>query len=161
MLTRLSLILVVPALLWSQLCAQPPRGPRPWWDSEISRDLNLSDAQTKQIRQTQKEFRSRMFELRSEVNKTEADVEAAFNEDPVDQNKANDAINRLATARAELTKAVSQMDLKLRMILTAQQWQELKEKQRRLWPGGPGGPGPGRHSPRGTSTPSNTSNQQK
>lgn len=125
------LILLAPVLL----CAQP-RGPRPWWDSEVSRQLNLSDAQLKQIRQTQRDFRPRMVELRDEVTKAESDVEAAFNEDPVDQNKANDAINRLATARGELTKAVSQMDLKLRMILTPEQWQQLKQYRPRPGAGG-------------------------
>lgn len=152
MSTRLSLLLLVPALL----CAQPMRGPRPWWDSEVTRELNLSDAQLKQIHQTQKDFRPRMRDLRDEVDKAEKDLDAIFNEETIDQAKANDAINRLATARGELTKAVSQMDLKLRMILTAQQWQDLKEKQRRPWPGG------GRRgAPRGATGPTNTSNQQK
>jgi Spy/CpxP family protein refolding chaperone len=123
------LILALPMLL----CAQPPRGPRPWWDSDVVRDLNLSDAQNKQILQTRTEFRPRMADLRATVNKAEADVEAAFNEDPVDQNKANDAINRLAGARGELFKTLSQMELKLRTILTAQQWQELQKRQR-TWP---------------------------
>jgi Spy/CpxP family protein refolding chaperone len=113
------------------LCAQPPRGPRPWWDAEVAKDLNLSDAQTKQVAQTRKDFRQRMFDVRAEVNKAEAAVQAAFNQDPVDQVKANDAINQLAAARGEMTKAVSQMDLKLRMILTADQWQQLQQKQHR------------------------------
>jgi Spy/CpxP family protein refolding chaperone len=125
------LILVLPALL----CAQPLRGPRPWWDSAVARDLNLTEAQNNQIRATVQEFRGRMSELRDAVNISEKAVEAAFNEDPVDQRKANDAIDRLANARGELTKAVSQMDLKLRMILTAQQWQELQERQRSRPPG--------------------------
>jgi Spy/CpxP family protein refolding chaperone len=132
------LTIVVPALLCSQfLCAQPGpgRGPRPWWDSDVSRDVNLSDAQTKQIQSTVQEFRGRMMDVRGTVNKAESDVEAAFNEDPVDQTKANDAINRLAAARGELTKAVSQMDLKLRTILTAQQWQDLQKRQHRPGPG--------------------------
>lgn len=138
------LILTVAVMLGGQLFAQP-RGPRPWWDSEVTRELNLSDAQLKQIHQTQKDFRPRMTEVRIEVTKAEADVDAAFNEDPVDQNKANDAINRLAAARAEVTKAVSQMDLKLRMILTAEQWQQLKQYRPR-----PGG----RRGPRSPTTPS-------
>jgi Spy/CpxP family protein refolding chaperone len=118
------------------LCAQPPRGPRPWWDAEIAKDLNLTDAQTKQVAQTKRDFRQRMFDVRAEVNKAEAAVQAAFNQDPVDQAKANDAINQLAAARGEMTKAVSQMDLKLRMILTADQWQQLQQKQH--WPDRPG-----------------------
>jgi Spy/CpxP family protein refolding chaperone len=151
---RLGLFFAIPMLL----CAQPPRGPRPWWDSEVSRELNLTEAQTKQIHQTQKDFRPRMQELRTDVNKAETEMDALFNEDPIDQAKANEAINRLVAARAELTKAVSQMDLKLRMILTAQQWADLKEKQRRSWPGGPG---QGRHGPRGSSAPTGALNPQK
>ncbi len=159
MLTRLSLMLLLPVLL----SAQPDRGPKPglraggpkpWWDGEIARDLNLSDGQMKQIRETRKEFRPRMQEVRDSVNKAEADLDAALNEDPVDQAKANEAINRLAAARDDMFKTVSRMELKMRMVLTAQQWQTLKAKQRRPWPGGPG---PGRHGvPAG---PTATSNQ--
>jgi Spy/CpxP family protein refolding chaperone len=134
------MVLALPTLL----CAQPPRGMRPWWDSNITRDMNLSDAQTKQIRSTVQEFRGRMFDLRETVNKAEGELQAAFNEDPVDQKKANEAIDHLVTARGELMRATSQMDLKLRTVLTAQQWQELQNRQR-TWPGaGPGrrrGPG--------------------
>jgi Spy/CpxP family protein refolding chaperone len=135
------MVLALPMLL----SAQPPRGMRPWWDSSVTRDLNLSDAQTKQIRTTVQEFRGRMFDLREAVNKAEGELQSSFNEDPVDQKKANDAIDRLVAARGDLMRATSQMDLKLRTVLTAQQWQELQNRQR-TWPGpGPGrrrGPGP-------------------
>ncbi len=121
------LVLVVPGLLCAQ---QPGRGPRPWWDSSVTRDLNLTDSQTTQIRATQEEYRGRMSDLRAAVNTAESALEAAFNEDPVDQRKAYDAIEQLGIARGELTKAVSRMDLKLRTILTAQQWQQLQQRQR-------------------------------
>jgi Spy/CpxP family protein refolding chaperone len=121
----LSLVFVVPALLSAQ-----GRGPRPWWDSSVIKDLNLNDAQTSQIHATVDEYRGRMSGLRAALNTAEATLEAAFNEDPVDQRKANDAIEQLGTARGELTKAVSQMDLKLRTILTSPQWQELQKRQR-------------------------------
>jgi Spy/CpxP family protein refolding chaperone len=127
---RMWLYLALPVLV----AAQPPRGPSPWWEGDIAKDLNLNDAQVKQIRQTRDDFRPKMKEVREAVNRAEKDLEAAFNEDPVDQSKASDAINRLAAAHAEATKAVSQMDLKFRTILTAQQWQDLKQRQR-PWPG--------------------------
>lgn len=146
---RLAILLVFPLALTVSLMGQP-RGPRPWWDKEVAKELNLTDAQTQQMNQIQHDFRQRMFTVRDEVNKAEAAVDAAFNEDPVDSAKADAAIERLATARSELTKAVSQMDLKLRMILTAQQWKQLKQNGRGPWPSR--GPGPRHHGPPRTST---------
>ena len=59
---RFGIALLLPALfLPVTASAQFPRGPRPWWDGQLAKDLNLTDAQTKQIRQTQDDFRPRMF----------------------------------------------------------------------------------------------------
>jgi Spy/CpxP family protein refolding chaperone len=156
-MTKWWLIVALPVLLCAQSSTdsqpRPPAGRgmmRPWWDSNVTRDMNLSDTQTKQIRTTVQEFRGRMMDLRATVNKAEGELQSAFNEDPVDQKKANDAIDHLVTARGELMRATSQMDLKLRTVLTAQQWQELQNRQR-SWPG----PGPGRRrgpGPDGAST---------
>jgi len=130
------------------------RGPRPWWDGDLSKNANLSEAQQKQVLQIRGDFRPRMREVQQAVNKADAELAAAFNEEPVDQGKANDAINRLAAARAEATRTVSQCSLKLRTVLTAQQWQEMQHP--RAWPDRPGGRRRGQ-PPRATST--STTNQ--
>jgi len=135
--------------LVSPMMAQPPRGPRPWWDGEVAKNANLTDAQQKQFVQIQHDFRPRMREVQEGVRRADAEVAAAFNEEPVDQTKANAAIEKLATAHAELTRALSQMDLKLRTVLTAQQWQEMNRHQRN-WP--QDRPGRGRRGPATTST---------
>ena|ERR1700674_797995 len=150
MIRGLWLFVAFAGLMWLPLRAQPMRGPRPWWDSKVTADLNLSDAQTKQIRATVQEFRGRMFDLRAGVNKAESDLEAVFNEDAVDQRRANDAIEHLVAARGDLMRATSQMELRLRTLLTAQQWQELQKRQR-AWPDRLSprrrGPGPSSTSP--------------
>jgi Spy/CpxP family protein refolding chaperone len=135
------------------------RGPRQWWDGDLSKNANLSEAQQKQILQFRREFRPRMMEVQQAVNKADAEVAAAFNEEPVDQSKANDAINRLAAARGELTRAVSQFSLKLRTVLTAQQWQEMQRP--RPWPDRLDRPGVRRRGPTTGTQPSTTTNQQK
>jgi Spy/CpxP family protein refolding chaperone len=136
--------LLVFALLIAPLAsAQTPRQ-RAWWESPITvNKLDLSDAQTKQITATVSEYRERLRELRAAVNRAEAGLESVFNEDPVDQKKANDAIEQIANARSELFRTTSQMDLKLRSVLTAQQWQELRSQQGRgSRPSGRRGRGP-------------------
>ena len=123
---------------------RPNRGP--WWEGALASEIQLTDAQRRQMLQTRREFRGRMFDLRTAVDKAEADLAAAFNDDPVDQRKANEAIDRLVTVRGELFRATSQMDLRMRSVLTVEQWRELQNLQRprpdrpnqRRFPGPPG-----------------------
>jgi Spy/CpxP family protein refolding chaperone len=147
-----ALLLTAPAILSAQ---GPGPGPRlPWWESPIVKNLDLSDAQTKQIQATVSDYRDKLRDLRAAVNRAEADLQGALNEDSVDQRRANEAIEQLVSARSELFRTTSQMDLRLRTVLTAQQWQELQSETRGriLRPGGrrgrgvngpPPGPPPG------------------
>jgi Spy/CpxP family protein refolding chaperone len=141
------------ALLIAPLAsAQAPR-PRPWWESPIVNKLDLSDAQTKQIAATVSDYREKLRDLRAAVNRAEAGLESVFNEDPVDQKKANDAIEQISNARTELFRTTSQMDLKLRTVLTAQQWQELRSEQQGRGPRPAGRRGRGPKGPPSGSSP--------
>ena len=115
------------------LFAQGPRPfpswwENPWWNTSVAQDLNLTDAQKTDINATVKDYRAKMMDLRTAMRKADGDVQAAFGENPVDQRKANDAIEKLAAARGDLTRALSQMSLKLRTVLTVEQWQELERR---------------------------------
>jgi Spy/CpxP family protein refolding chaperone len=103
-------------------------------------DLNLSEAQQKQIAAICKESAKKVFDLREAWNKAETELQAAFDESPVDQTKSNIAIEHLTAARSDLFRATSQLDLKIRTVLTDEQWHELKQRERRGGPGRPGGP---------------------
>ena len=117
------LILAVPAAL----CAQGPRpGMFPWWESPVARSLNLTEAQNAQIRTVTGEYRAHLTNVRAAVERAETELEAVFNDDAVDQKKGAEAIDHLVKARSEMTKAVSEMSLKLRAVLTPQQWQILQ-----------------------------------
>lgn len=143
---------VFPAVLSAQ-------GPRPglrqgpalwegaWWNSPIVQNLDLTEAQRRDIRGTVREYRGHLLDLREAVQRADSDLEIALGESPVDQRKANEAIEHLATARGELTRTLSQMTLRLRTILTNEQWQELQKRQARRRAGpfrgrGEGGPQP-------------------
>src|ERR1022692_1034227 len=104
------------------LSGQPAKGP--WWNGPTIRALNLTPEQTRQMRITIREYRPHLQDLRAAVQMAEQDLENEFNREPLDSVRANVAIERLVSARANLTRAVSQMGLKLRAILTTQQWHE-------------------------------------
>jgi len=100
-----------------------------WWENPVANGLNLSEAQNKQIRTIVAEYRSKLIDLRGNEEKAQGDFQDVFNDAPADQRRANDAIDRLGNARAEMTKVISQMSLKMRNVLTAEQWQQLRERQ--------------------------------
>jgi Spy/CpxP family protein refolding chaperone len=140
---------LIPLALPAQMMPPPPLG-GVCRQGRGARDLNLSDVQQKQISAVCKESIKRVFDLRETVNKAETELQGAFDESPVDQTKSNNAIERLVAARSDLFRATSQMDLKIRAVLTDEQWQQLKLHERR-GPGRPGGPD-WRHSKGSTPT---------
>lgn len=129
------------------LLAQPPRGFFAWWDSPLVRDLNLSGDQQKQIKSAVREYRTKLIDLRANAEKAEAEMEEAFNDEIFDQRRANDAVERLVSARGELTRQLSLMGIRLRATLTPEQWKELQKRREavkdrvrdRMLERGPGG----------------------
>ena len=91
--------------------------------------LDLTDAQRTEIRSVVREYRGQMLEVRDEVQKAESDLDDVFNEETVDQRRGSEAIDRLSKARADMTRSVSEMSLRMRAVLTPQQWQELQQRQ--------------------------------
>jgi Spy/CpxP family protein refolding chaperone len=119
------LMLAIPVAL----CAQAPRSGFPWWESPMVNGLNLSTAQRDQIRSLSRQYRVRMFQVREAADKAENDLEVVFNQETVDQRQGDEAIDRLVKAKGEMTKAVSEMAMKRRAVLTTQQWQDLQKRQ--------------------------------
>lgn len=117
--------------------AQPSRSFFPWWDMPIARDLNLSEDQQGQIRVITREYRTKLIDLRAQVEKADVELEDLFDDENFELQRAMQVSDRLAAARSELTKAFSTMNARLRGVLTAQQWRELKRRRP-----GPGGPDP-------------------
>ena len=135
----LSLMLVTAACGWAQV-----PGLFPWWDSPIVRDLNLSEDQSRQIRATVREYRDRLIEQRAAVEKAEGGFQDLMDDGQMDSRRVNEGLEKLIAARGDLTRAFAQMGLKLRQILTPQQWQELQRRRPRGRFGQPGAPrGPG------------------
>jgi Spy/CpxP family protein refolding chaperone len=126
MIARVLILTVLSALF---VLAQPPRGYYPWWDRPIAKDLNLTADQSSQIRSTIRDYRGKLLDGRAALEKAERELREALELDQVDTQRANQAIEDLAHARGNLTRTFSQMTLQLRLVLTPQQWQELRKRR--------------------------------
>ncbi|GIU79105.1 MAG: hypothetical protein KatS3mg005_2343 [Bryobacteraceae bacterium] len=128
-------------LLSGMLSAQAPPGFFNWWDSPIANDLNLSEDQKKQIRSIVQEYRDRLIDQRAALQKAEMQFGDLFAEESPNPAKVDQVIEQLVAARADLTRTMSRMTLRLRAVLTPQQFEELQKRRPRMMQGP--GPGPG------------------
>lgn len=150
------LVLCLLLLFGAQALAQrPPRAYFPWWESPLTKSLNLSEAQQEQIRDVLRDYRTKLIDQRAAVEKAEGEFEDLFNNPAINSASASQAIDRLVEARSALTRTFTQMSLDLRQVLTYEQWRQLEEKRSkwesmrpRRMPGGANSPREG-HGPRG------------
>jgi len=139
-------ILMAAVVLAGALVAQPRRPPetRPiemqdWWTRPVVvKGLNLSEAQTKQLNAIQASYVDRLMVLKVAMHTAETNLDNMFNQAAPDDWKAEAVIDQYAHAREDLTRTLTKLTLQMRNVLTAEQWQQLQDRD-----GGRGGPGPG------------------
>lgn len=149
-------VLVLLAVAVAAAQEPPPPQDFNWWDRPIARALSLTPDQEKDVRGTQREFRDRLLDQQNAVRKAEMNLQDLMNEDQVNEAKTREAIDRLVATRSELMRTVSQMALRMRMVLTPQQWERVRRRtgqllqqrrQQRLGAGPVNPPPPGEPQP--------------
>ena len=129
-----------------------PRQPGPpgpdlgkWWkNSEIVRELALSETQVGQIEQTFFEQRLKLIDLKADLEKQETRLQPLIEADQPDEAKVSAQIDQVLAARGRLEKANAMMMFSIRRVLTVEQWkklQEIKERRERRFPRAPAPPG--------------------
>lgn len=99
-----------------------------WWNSPVVTDLNLSEAQRQQIRDIVSSYRSKLIDARANVQKAHGELQDVLNSDRVDMTQANTVIKKLAAAQSESTQVFTEMSVRLRAVLTLDQWRELVKR---------------------------------
>lgn len=99
-----------------------------WWNSPVVSDLNLSDAQRHQIREIVSSYRSKLIDARANMQKAHGDLQDVLNADHIDMDHADAVIKKLAAAQAESTQVFTEMSVRLRAVLTLDQWRELVKR---------------------------------
>lgn len=132
---------------------QQPRAPMPpgqpmmrrdlgaWWkNSEVVKELQLTEAQIKQIEQTFYDHRLKLIDLKADVERQETRLQPLIEADQLDEAKISAQLDLVLAARMKLEKANTMMMLSIRKVLSVEQWKKLQELQHhREFGPGPGG----------------------
>lgn len=132
-------ILLTVTLAWPQepkfsIKLPPPhhhRGPElgAWWkNSDVVKELGLSDAQVKQIEQTFLDHRLKLIDLRAELERQELRFQPLIDAEQPDEAKVGAQLDAVLAARGRLEKAHAMMQLAIRRVLTIEQWKKLQSR---------------------------------
>lgn len=151
---RIILVVLTLLLPGSAFAQAPP--PQPdlgkWWkNSEVVRELQLTEPQITQIEQTFLEHRLKLIDLRAEVERQETRLQPLIEADRPDEAKVSAQIDLLLAARGKLEKENAMMMLAIRRVLSVDQWKKLEaikqERERARFKESFGQPQPGMRMP--------------
>jgi len=118
-----------------------------WWkNSEVVKELQLTDAQVKQIEQTFLDYRLKLIDLRADVERQETKLQPLLEADQPNEQQVGSQVDAVVAARGRLEKTNTMMMLAIRRVLSVEQWKKLQTIQHRHGEGRMRpGMGPGRH----------------
>ena len=100
--------------------ANPPK----WWNSDhYKRELGLIPEQSRKLEEIFQQSAPALQSLKRTLDEAEAQFERLA--DQADEKPAVEQIDRVVAARADLMRAHSRMLLKMRRLLTREQWTRL------------------------------------
>jgi Spy/CpxP family protein refolding chaperone len=98
-----------------------------WWkNSEIVRQLNLTDEQVKKVSKTFLDHKLQLIDLQADLDKQELRLQPLMDVDQPDASKVGAQIDLITAARGRLEKENAMMMLDIRRWLSVEQWKKLK-----------------------------------
>ncbi len=98
-----------------------------WWkNSEIVRQLNLTDEQVKKVSKTFLDHKLQLIDLQADLDKQELRLQPLMDVDQPDASKVGAQIDLITAARGRLEKENAMMMLDIRRWLSVDQWKKLK-----------------------------------
>jgi protein CpxP len=117
-----------------------------WWkNSEVVKELQLTDAQVKQIEQTFLDYRLKLIDLRADLERQETKLQPLLETDQPNEQQVGSQVDAVVAARGRLEKTNTMMMLAIRRVLSVEQWKKLQSIHHRHAEGhmrdgmGPGG----------------------
>lgn len=108
-----------------KMAGQPDLGK--WWkNSDIVRELEVSESQVNQLEQAFLDHRLKLIDLRAAVEREELRLQPLIEVDQLDLPKVSAQLDAVLAARGRLEKESTMMMLSLRKVLTVEQWKKLQ-----------------------------------
>jgi len=111
----------------------PHHGPfGAWWkNSEVVKELQLTDDQVKQIGQTFLDYRLKLIDLRADLERQETKLQPLLEADQPNEQQVSSQVDAVVAARGKLEKTNTMMMLAIRRVLSVDQWKKLQAIQQR------------------------------
>ena len=101
-----------------------------WWkNSEMVKQVGVSDAQVQQMERIFQDNRIHLIDAKAELERQEARLEPLMEADNPDDKQISAQIDKVAMARAGLEKTNALMLLSIRRVLNVDQWKKLQSMQ--------------------------------
>ncbi len=119
-----------------------------WWqDSEVAQKLQLTDNQITQLNQIFTQHRLNLHSDLLEEQKANQSLEALLATEQLDDDQVNAQVDQVLSARNNLQREFTTMNVDFRKVLTLEQWKQLRamrqQKVKTFFKTVPGsGPGP-------------------
>jgi Spy/CpxP family protein refolding chaperone len=106
-----------------------------WWkNSEIAKKLQLSDAQITKLNQIFYDHRLKLIDYRAGMEKQDLELQNLLDQDQPDEKQVSTQVDQVLTARGKLEREFTMMNLDLRLVLSVEQWRQLKSIQQERGP---------------------------
>lgn len=107
--------------------------PGKWWERpRVVEELGITSEQKQRLEAVTYQSARAMIDLKSAVDKAELDLRVAGDGEPFDPRSARQAFVALQQARQRLETERFELLIKVREVLTREQWQQLREMTQAL-----------------------------
>jgi Spy/CpxP family protein refolding chaperone len=101
-----------------------------WWKNpSVTADLNLTPEQSAEIEKIFVRTRSKLIDLKADLEKKQLDLQVAMDDHTVDRAAVEKKIEAVETSRSSLQKTRALMLLDMKQVLKPAQWDKLVQKQ--------------------------------
>jgi Spy/CpxP family protein refolding chaperone len=102
-----------------------------WWKNpRVTAELGVTREQTDEIEKVFVRSRSKLIDLRADLEKRQLDLQTAMDDKAADRAAVEKKIEAVENARAALQKTRALMILDMKQVLKPEQWERLVQKQR-------------------------------